>query len=169
MLSSGVVPFDETDEDAVQQVRAALSAVCADLAELVVRNGEGCNHLIRVRVSGGRDRVEAKGVGKAVVNSPLFKCAVAGNDPNVGRLAAAVGDFIGNSSDAIPGPQTLADCNISMGGRLLCTGGKFLLDHEVEAELKQHMQAAEQVRQECTVRTQPKSYGVALMVIWARR
>jgi glutamate N-acetyltransferase / amino-acid N-acetyltransferase len=75
MVSSGVVPFDADDEEAVAEVRAALVQVCGELAELVVRNGEGCNHLIRVRVRGALDPAEAKGVGKAIVNSPLFKCA----------------------------------------------------------------------------------------------
>eukprot|EP01048_Picozoa_sp_COSAG05_P008081 COSAG05_NODE_599_length_8442_cov_52.187268_7_plen_224_part_00 len=73
MIASGVVPFDDTDSAAVEEVRVALTQVCSELAELVVRNGEGCNHVIRVSVTGGLDIAEAKGVGKAVVNSPLFK------------------------------------------------------------------------------------------------
>ena len=62
-------------------MRKALGEVCAELSELVVRNGEGCNHLIRVAVTGATDEAEARGVGKAVVNSPLFKCAVSVRSP----------------------------------------------------------------------------------------
>src|SRR5512141_2725653 len=74
---------------------AALARVCADLAEDVVRNGEGVHHVMRVAVSGARTFDEARGLGKAVVNSPLLKAAVNGNDPNVGRLLCAVGKVAG--------------------------------------------------------------------------
>ena len=99
--------------------------------------------MIKVNVTGGATAAEAKGVGKAVVNSPLFKCAVAGNDPNVGRLASSIGDYIGNECGG--GMDALANCEISMGGRVLCANGEFVLDHETEAYLTQHMKEAEQV------------------------
>ena len=51
-----------------------------------MRNGEGVRHVLRVRVAGAPDGPTARALGKAIVNAPLFKCAVAGNDPNVGRL-----------------------------------------------------------------------------------
>eukprot|EP01048_Picozoa_sp_COSAG05_P008080 COSAG05_NODE_599_length_8442_cov_52.187268_6_plen_131_part_00 len=73
------------------------------------------------------------------------RCAVAGNDPNVGRLASSIGDYIGSGSDAVPSANALAACRITMGGRLLCEKGKFVLDHEAEAVLQKHMQDAEQV------------------------
>ena len=66
-----------------------------------------------------------------------------GNDPNVGRLASSIGDFIGSSSGG--GPDALARCEIRMGGRLLCQGGEFTLDHETEEALSAHMKDAEQV------------------------
>jgi len=59
------------------------------------RNGEGVHHVLRVRVSGAPNQALARGVGKSVVNSPLFKCAVCGNDPNVGRLVCAIGKYVG--------------------------------------------------------------------------
>jgi N-acetylglutamate synthase/N-acetylornithine aminotransferase len=70
-----------------------------------------------VEVSGGASASEAKGVGKAIVNSPLFKCAVAGNDPNVGRLASSIGDYIGShcQNGAID-VNALKNCTIQMGG-----------------------------------------------------
>jgi glutamate N-acetyltransferase/amino-acid N-acetyltransferase len=65
--------------------------VCRDLAEDVVRNGEGVRHVIRVSMNQRRESRLARALGKAIVNAPLFKCAVAGNDPNVGRLVQAIG------------------------------------------------------------------------------
>ena len=79
---------------------AALRRVCRDLAEDVVRNGEGVHHVMRVRVSGAPDRAAARGVGKSIVNSPLFQCAVNGNDPNVGRLLCAIGKYAGRERHA---------------------------------------------------------------------
>ncbi len=63
---------------------AALGRVCADLAEDVVRNGEGVHHVVRVTVTRARIYEEARGIAKAVANSPLLKAAINGNDPNVG-------------------------------------------------------------------------------------
>ncbi|MDR2845272.1 MAG: bifunctional ornithine acetyltransferase/N-acetylglutamate synthase, partial [Puniceicoccales bacterium] len=88
LVSSGKVPFADADADAFE---AALTRVCRDLAEDIVRNGEGVHHVVRVRVSGAPDAAAARALGKAVINAPLFKCAVAGNDPNVGRLVQALG------------------------------------------------------------------------------
>jgi glutamate N-acetyltransferase/amino-acid N-acetyltransferase len=76
--------------------------VCKKLADDIVRNGEGTNHVIQVTVKNAPSFLIARDMGRAVVNSPLFKCAIAGNDPNVGRLLAAVGKFIGNSDLDIP-------------------------------------------------------------------
>ena len=124
------------------ELASAMQEVCADLAEAVVRNGEGCNHLIRVHVRGAPDHDTARAVGKAVVNSPLFKCAVAGNDPNVGRLASAIGDCLGNRGQA----SLLGHgATIHMGGRCLMRDGAFDLDGEAESELSAYLRNAEQV------------------------
>ena len=86
VVSSGRVACRDRAEFA-----RALRTVCADLAEDVVRNGEGVRHVIRVSVRRACDPAFARALGKAVVNAPLFKCAVAGNDANVGRLVQAIG------------------------------------------------------------------------------
>ena len=70
---------------------AALDGVCLDLAKQIVRDGEGAEKLIEVRVDTARDRAQAKRVAKAIVNSPLVKTAVHGADPNWGRVAMAIG------------------------------------------------------------------------------
>jgi glutamate N-acetyltransferase/amino-acid N-acetyltransferase len=77
----------------------------------------------------------ARGVGKAVVNSPLFKSAVAGNDPNVGRLVSTVGSYLGRVAPTLD----LGACVMSMGGRCIFQRGEFTIDQAVEDELYGHM------------------------------
>jgi glutamate N-acetyltransferase/amino-acid N-acetyltransferase len=74
----------------------ALDAVCLDLATQIVRDGEGAETLIEVRVDRARDRAQATRVAKAIVNSPLVKTAVHGADPNWGRVAMAIGKCDGD-------------------------------------------------------------------------
>jgi glutamate N-acetyltransferase/amino-acid N-acetyltransferase len=69
----------------------ALSDVCGRLARAVAADGEGATKLIAVTVAGARSAGEAEIAAKAVANSPLFKCAVHGGDPNWGRIATALG------------------------------------------------------------------------------
>ncbi|MFJ8750518.1 bifunctional glutamate N-acetyltransferase/amino-acid acetyltransferase ArgJ [Streptomyces sp. NPDC102441] len=69
----------------------ALYDCALHLVRDIASDGEGASKLIEVRVTGARDDVQAKRVGKAVVNSPLVKTAVHGADPNWGRVAMAVG------------------------------------------------------------------------------
>ena len=71
--------------------RDALVAGCVRMTELLARDGEGAEHLLRVRVRGAADAAEARRVAKSIVNSPLVKTMVHGADPNVGRLLMAVG------------------------------------------------------------------------------
>ncbi len=74
--------------DAFQQ---ALNQVCIYLAKAVARDGEGATKLIEVTVSGAMSVTEARIAARTVVSSPLVKAAVYGNDPNWGRIMAAVG------------------------------------------------------------------------------
>jgi glutamate N-acetyltransferase/amino-acid N-acetyltransferase len=119
--------------------RRALARVCRTLAEDVVRNGEGVHHVVRVRVSGAPSRAAARALGKAVVNSPLFQCAVCGNDPNVGRLVAALGKEAGASGL----PLDPARVRLRMGGLPIFGDGLFALDRSVEQRLVAHLVSAE--------------------------
>jgi len=69
----------------------ALVAGCKRMTEMMGRDGEGAEHLLRVTVRGALDDGEARRVAKSVLNSPLVKTMVHGADPNVGRLLMAVG------------------------------------------------------------------------------
>ena len=103
------------------EFRAALHGVLADLAADVVRNGEGASHVIRVTVSGASDDEAAAGAGKAVVNSPLVKTAVCGNDPNVGRLACAIGDWASGAAAGLD-PASVA---VRLGGVEVLAGRRL--------------------------------------------
>ncbi len=134
LISSGHVPCK--DFGAFER---GLHTVCRDLAEDVVRNGEGVRHVIRVRVTHAASPVLARALGKAIVNAPLFKCAVAGNDPNVGRLVQAIGKHIGAFA-----PQTdLSKLRAAMGGVDIFANGVFQLDPSKEAALIAHLRGAE--------------------------
>lgn len=71
--------------------RQLLTEVCADLANAIVRDGEGATKFIRITVEQARDGAEAREVAKTVAHSPLVKTAFFASDPNWGRILAAVG------------------------------------------------------------------------------
>ncbi len=71
--------------------REALAAVMLDLAQQVVRDGEGATKFVEVSVTGAADDADARRVAGAIANSPLVKTAIAGEDPNWGRIVMAVG------------------------------------------------------------------------------
>ena len=71
--------------------KTALHAVMLDLAHQVVRDGEGATKFVEVRVTGAKDNADAKTVALSIANSPLVKTAIAGEDPNWGRIVMAVG------------------------------------------------------------------------------
>jgi glutamate N-acetyltransferase/amino-acid N-acetyltransferase len=78
----------------VAAFEAALAAGCTRMTEILARDGEGAEHLLRVRVRGAADAADARRIAKSVVNSPLVKTMVHGADPNVGRLLMAVGKCV---------------------------------------------------------------------------
>ncbi len=82
--ASGVVPTAET-------FTAALTEACAQLAVLLQQDAEGASHDITIEVVNSASEDDAVEVGRAVARNNLFKAAVFGNDPNWGRVLAAVG------------------------------------------------------------------------------
>ncbi len=130
MLSSGRRPAV-----AEHELQAAMIGIARGLADDIVRNGEGTGHVIRVVVEHARAEREAVILGKAVINSPLVKAAIFGNDPNVGRIAAAVGDCAGNHDIALdPGYLSIA-----IADEQVLAGGRFLLDSSKERRLSAYL------------------------------
>ncbi len=117
--------------------RSALQDVLAGLAFDIVRNAEGIGHAMRVRVEQAQDETVALGVARAVANSPLVKTAVFGNDPNVGRIVSAIGDYIGNTGGTLDTGRTI----VRMGGEEIFSGGCFRLDAEKENRLCEYLRS----------------------------
>lgn len=132
-FSSGVKPAPSGVE-----LEAALEEVCGNLARNIVRGGEGTAHVIRVRVHGAADFRLARDFGKAVVNSPLVKSAVYGNDPNVGRIVSSLGDFAGNAGIDFD-PSALV---VRLGPELIFRRGVFELNADKEKSLSDYLKQA---------------------------
>ncbi len=88
---AGNNPISSFEDAGADAFAAALTDVCRQLAQLVVRDGEGASKFITIRVSGAVSDESAHRVGLAIANSPLVKTAIAGEDANWGRVVMAVG------------------------------------------------------------------------------
>jgi glutamate N-acetyltransferase / amino-acid N-acetyltransferase len=88
---AGNAPLTASDSPGADAFAAALRDVCRQLAQLVVRDGEGASKFIAVRVTGAISDESARRIGLSVANSPLVKTAIAGEDANWGRIVMAVG------------------------------------------------------------------------------
>ncbi|AKC68422.1 bifunctional glutamate N-acetyltransferase/amino-acid acetyltransferase ArgJ [Pandoraea oxalativorans] len=79
------------DTPAFAALRDALLSISQELAQLIVRDGEGATKFITVTVEGGRDVAECRQIAYAIGHSPLVKTAFFASDPNLGRILAAIG------------------------------------------------------------------------------
>ena len=84
-------PITAWDSADGQALKAALLSVAQQLAQAIVRDGEGATKFITVRVEGGKTSEECRKVAYAIAHSPLVKTAFFASDPNLGRILAAVG------------------------------------------------------------------------------
>ena len=84
-------PIMSLDSPAGRELAEAVTAVARELAQAIVRDGEGATKFITVRVEGGRSEAECRQVAYAIAHSPLVKTAFFASDPNLGRILAAVG------------------------------------------------------------------------------
>ncbi len=91
LLASGASGARVRDARTRKKLSAALTEVCQSLAEQIVSDGEGVQHVIRLFVEQARSREEALLVARTIAHSMLVKTAWAGADPNWGRILAAVG------------------------------------------------------------------------------
>lgn len=103
----------------------ALTVLMVDLAKQIARDGEGAKKLVTIDVVGTRSDKEAMRIARGIGNSPLVKTAIAGSDPNWGRIIMAAGNA--GVDFALP------DVDIRMQGVLVCKGG--LAREFSEAEL----------------------------------
>lgn len=106
--ASGVAVGEEALAEAVTEV-------CASLARQLIADAEGAHHDIAIEVRSAANEADALEVARSIARSNLFKCAVFGNDPNWGRVLAAVG-----TTQALFDPHQL---DVSMNGVQVCRAG----------------------------------------------
>jgi glutamate N-acetyltransferase/amino-acid N-acetyltransferase len=95
LIATGRVSMPEISDANGAEYRAlekAIASVAAELAQAIVRDGEGATKFITIRVEGGRQPEECRRVAAAIAHSPLVKTAFFASDPNLGRILAAVGN-----------------------------------------------------------------------------
>jgi glutamate N-acetyltransferase/amino-acid N-acetyltransferase len=131
LMSSGESRVRPTAAD----FQAALTETCQDLAQQLVADAEGAAHTIAIEVQHAASEQDAVQVGRAIARSNLFKCAVFGQDPNWGRVLAAIGttaaDFEPDRIDvAFNGVQVCRDGSIGEPRELVDLSG-----HDVHVEV----------------------------------
>ncbi|MXP42444.1 bifunctional glutamate N-acetyltransferase/amino-acid acetyltransferase ArgJ [Altererythrobacter soli] len=131
---AGNASLASIDDPGADAFAAALQDVCRQLAHLVVRDGEGAQKFIEVRVTGAVSDESARRVGLAIANSPLVKTAIAGEDANWGRVVMAVGKA-GEPADR-------DKLSIGFGGTWAARDGQPLADYD-EAPVAAHLKGRE--------------------------
>jgi glutamate N-acetyltransferase/amino-acid N-acetyltransferase len=132
-------------------LEAAIVAVMESLAQQIARDGEGARKLVTILVAGAPNHEGAARMARAIANSPLVKTAIAGSDPNWGRILSAAG----NAGVAFDPGKT----DITMQGVPVCKGG--LAAPFSEQELKQKLDAPE-----CEIRVTVKGKGKGEARFW---
>jgi glutamate N-acetyltransferase/amino-acid N-acetyltransferase len=95
-----MAPIADAGDPRLPPVRAALAAVAVNLAQAIVRDGEGATKFMTIRVEGGRDVAECRRIALGVAHSPLVKTAFFASDPNLGRIVCAIGNSAAPDLDA---------------------------------------------------------------------
>jgi glutamate N-acetyltransferase/amino-acid N-acetyltransferase len=119
---------------ALTAFEVALIDLCTELAQWIVRDGEGAQKFITIRVEGAEDNDAAKRVGLSIANSPLVKTAIAGEDANWGRIVAAIGKS---------GEKVERDAlSVAIGGVVIAKDGERVEEYD-EAPVAAHMKGRE--------------------------
>jgi glutamate N-acetyltransferase / amino-acid N-acetyltransferase len=94
VMATGAVKMplvERADGPAFEQLRAAITEVATELAQAIVRDGEGATKFVTLEIEGGKSTEECRRVGYAIAHSPLVKTAFFASDPNLGRILCAIG------------------------------------------------------------------------------
>ncbi len=135
----------------LEAVEGAISQVMQQLAIAIARDGEGASKLITIDVTGAPSDNDAARMARAIANSPLVKTAIAGSDPNWGRILSAAG----NAGVAFDPAKT----DVFLQGVKVCRGG--LAADFSEPELKQKLDA-----RECAIRLNVRGSGKGSARFW---
>ncbi len=131
---AGNARIEGWDSPGADAFAAALADVCRNLAQLVVRDGEGAQKFVTIRVSGAVSDDSARRIGLTIANSPLVKTAIAGEDANWGRVVMAVGKA-GEPADR-------DRLSIAFGGVWAARNGLQVEDYD-EAPVSAHLKGEE--------------------------
>ena len=115
----------------IQKFEIALKKICLNLAQQIVVDGEGAKKFVTVKISGAKSITSAKKIAFSVANSPLIKTAIAGEDPNWGRIIMGVG----KSGEKVDKDKIV----IKFGEFIVAENGKISESYD-EKKLKEYMQ-----------------------------
>jgi len=87
-----LAPIESAHDPRLAPIRAAITEVAVELAQAIVRDGEGATKFMTIAVDGGRDVAECRKIALAIAHSPLVKTAFFASDPNLGRIVCAIGN-----------------------------------------------------------------------------
>jgi glutamate N-acetyltransferase/amino-acid N-acetyltransferase len=111
-------PIERADDPRVVAIRGALTEVATELAQAIVRDGEGATKFITIAVEGGRDAAECRDIALGIAHSPLVKTAFFASDPNLGRIVCAIGNAAAADLDPSEVSFRLDDVQVvDRGGR----------------------------------------------------
>jgi glutamate N-acetyltransferase / amino-acid N-acetyltransferase len=102
VLANGASRLQPNQKE-IKKVEAALAEVMEDLARQIVRDGEGARKLVTIDVAGAANEEAAVQIARGIANSPLVKTAIAGSDPNWGRIISAAGGYRSARRASLPG------------------------------------------------------------------
>ena len=94
-----IAPIVRADDPRLPALRAAIEGAAVDLAQAIVRDGEGATKFIAIRVEGGSTVDECRAVAFGIAHSPLVKTAFFASDPNLGRIVCAIGNTAAPDTD----------------------------------------------------------------------
>jgi len=150
LLANGASGIEPTAKE-LAKFEAALAQVLEDLAKQIVRDGEGARKLVTIEIYGAPSEDAADRLARAIANSPLVKTAIAGSDPNWGRILSAAG----NAGVAFDPSKV----DIHFQGVLVCQGG--VAADFPESELKKKLD-----QKECLIRFMIHGRGSASARFW---
>ena len=145
--ASGVRP----DPKELPKVEEAIAGVMESLAQAIARDGEGARKFVTIIVTGAATNDAATGLARSIANSPLVKTAIAGSDPNWGRILSAAG----NAGVAFDPVKT----DVHLQGVAVCKGG--LAATYNEPELKRQLDS-----KECEIRLTIRGKGKGKSRFW---
>ena len=112
----GTARFDSVTAPGWDEMKAVVIEVARELAQAIVRDGEGATKFIEIDIKGARSHDEAKAVGYAIAHSPLVKTAFFASDPNLGRILGAIGNAGVNDLDVAKLKLWLGDVLVAENG-----------------------------------------------------